>query len=175
MVKKAAQRILLCGFMGCGKSSVGQALAFRLKWNFLDTDTMIEKRSGMTIPQIFEQFGEEEFRRMERELAAQLGKRKNTVISTGGGFLMQEETVKNFRESSGGFESIVMLDCSFETCYRRIKSSDRPLVRNHTKEELREIFDRRRERYLSVSDLVVSNEEIISTAVEQMLLEIPVM
>ena len=175
MVKKAAQRILMCGFMGCGKSSVGQALAFRLKWNFLDTDTMIEKRSGMTIPQIFEQLGEEEFRRMERELAAQLGKRKNTVTSTGGGFLMQEETVKSFRESSGGFESIVMLDCSFETCYRRIQTSDRPLVRNHTKEELREIFDRRRERYLSVSDLVVSNEEIISTAVEQMLLEIPVM
>ena len=53
MVKKGVQRILLCGFMGCGKTSVGQALSFRLKWEFLDTDAMIEKRQGRKIPEIF--------------------------------------------------------------------------------------------------------------------------
>ena len=53
MVKKGVQRILLCGFMGCGKTSVGQALSFRLKWEFLDTDAMIEKREGRKIPEIF--------------------------------------------------------------------------------------------------------------------------
>ena len=48
--RRAVQQILLCGFMGCGKTSVGQALAFRLRWDFLDTDALIEKRTGMSIP-----------------------------------------------------------------------------------------------------------------------------
>ena len=50
--RRAVQQILLCGFMGCGKTSVGQALAFRLRWDFLDTDALIEKRTGMSIPEI---------------------------------------------------------------------------------------------------------------------------
>lgn len=50
---KGVHQILLCGFMGCGKTSVGQALSFRLRWEFLDTDAMIEKREGKSIPQIF--------------------------------------------------------------------------------------------------------------------------
>ena len=86
MVKKGVQRILLCGFMGCGKTSVGQALSFRLKWEFLDTDAMIEKREGRKIPEIFAQDGEAAFRQMEAQTAASLGRRRNTVISTGGGF-----------------------------------------------------------------------------------------
>ena len=56
-VNRAVQQILLCGFMGCGKTSVGQALAFRLHWDFLDTDAMIEKRQGRSIPEIFSQDG----------------------------------------------------------------------------------------------------------------------
>ena len=70
MVKKGVQRILLCGFMGCGKTSVGQALSFRLKWEFLDTDAMIEKREGRKIPEIFAQDGEAAFRQMEAQTAA---------------------------------------------------------------------------------------------------------
>ena len=54
---KGVHQILLCGFMGCGKTSVGQALSFRLRWEFLDTDAMIEKREGKSIPQIFSQQG----------------------------------------------------------------------------------------------------------------------
>ena len=150
MVKKGVQRILLCGFMGCGKTSVGQALSFRLKWEFLDTDAMIEKREGRKIPEIFAQDGEAAFRQMEAQTAASLGRRRNTVISTG-----------------GGFEAIVFLDCSFETCYRRIQTSDRPLVRNNTKEGLEEIFNARREKYLSVADVVIQNEGIISSTVEE--------
>ena len=55
--RRAVQQILLCGFMGCGKTSVGQALAFRLRWDFLDTDALIEKRTGMSIPEIFAEQG----------------------------------------------------------------------------------------------------------------------
>ena len=85
---KGVHQILLCGFMGCGKTSVGQALSFRLRWEFLDTDAMIEKQEGKSIPQIFSQQGEPAFRQMEQQVARGLGRRKNAVISTGGGFLM---------------------------------------------------------------------------------------
>ena len=65
---KGVHQILLCGFMGCGKTSVGQALSFRLRWEFLDTDAMIEKREGKSIPQIFSQQGEPAFRQMEQQV-----------------------------------------------------------------------------------------------------------
>lgn len=168
-MEKGARRIFLCGFMGCGKTSVGQALSFRLHWDFLDTDSMIEKREKKKIPQIFAEKGEAAFRKMEEETAAILGKRKKAVISTGGGFLIHPETLKALRESSNGYETIVFLDCSFETCYRRIKSSDRPLVKNNTKEQLEEIFKNRREIYKKEADIVVKNEGIISAAVEDIL------
>lgn len=109
------------------------------------------KAGGTKDPRNFAQDGEAAFRQMEAQTAASLGRRRNTVISTGGGFLMQPETVKALRENGGGFEAIVFLDCSFETCYRRIQTSDRPLVRNNTKEGLEEIFNARREKYLSVA------------------------
>ena len=164
--RRAVQQILLCGFMGCGKTSVGQALAFRLRWDFLDTDALIEKRTGMSIPEIFATQGEQSFRQMEQQAAAMLGKRRHTVVSTGGGFLTREQTVQALRQN-GGFEAVVFLDCSFETCYRRIQTSDRPLVRNNTKEGLEEIFNARREKYLSVADVVIQNEGIISSTVEE--------
>ncbi len=175
MSKRGTRQILLCGFMGCGKTSVGQALAFRLKWDFLDTDAMIEKRQGCSIPQIFEQKGEEQFRRMEEETARLLGKRRNTVISTGGGFLMREQTVQALRSCADGFETVVFLDCSFETCYQRIKHSDRPLVRNNSREKLEQIFEQRQARYRQVADVVIPNEQLISQTVEEILSQVAIL
>ena len=151
---KGVHQILLCGFMGCGKTSVGQALSFRLRWEFLDTDAMIEKREGKSIPQIFSQQGEQAFRQMEQQVARGLGRRKNA------------ETVRALRESAEG-SSVVFLDCSFETCYERIRSSDRPLVRSNTREQLYEIFLNRQQRYREVADLVIRNEQLVSQTVEE--------
>lgn len=175
MAQKGIQQILLCGFMGCGKTSVGQALAFQLRWEFLDTDAMIERRQGISIPEIFAEQGEGAFRRMEEETARMLGRRRNAVISTGGGFLTREETVRALRENSGGFEAVVLLDCSFETCYQRIKNSDRPLVRNNTREQLEQIFIQRQERYRRAADFVISNEDFVSRTVEKILSTVPIL
>ena len=161
--------------MGCGKTSVGQALAFQLRWEFLDTDAMIERRQGISIPEIFAEQGEGAFRRMEEETARMLGKRKNAVISTGGGFLTREATVQALRENSGGFEAVVLLDCSFETCYQRIKNSDRPLVRNNTREQLEQIFCQRQEQYRRAADFVISNEDFVSRTVEKILSTVPIL
>ena len=170
---KGVHQILLCGFMGCGKTSVGQALSFRLRWEFLDTEAMIEKREGKSIPQIFSQQGEPAFRQMEQQVARGLGRRKNAVISTGGGFLMREETVRALRESAEG-SAVVFLDCSFETCYERIRSSDRPLVRANTREQLYEIFLNRQQRYREVADLVIQNEQLVSQTVEEIVRQLAI-
>ncbi len=163
---KGVHQILLCGFMGCGKTSVGQALSFRLRWEFLDTDAMIEKREGKSIPQIFFAAGRTSFSSDGTAGRPGTGSQKNAVISTGGGFLMREETVRALRESAEG-SSVVFLDCSFETCYERIRSSDRPLVRSNTREQLYEIFLNRQQRYREVADLVIRNEQLVSQTVEE--------
>jgi shikimate kinase len=82
---RAASRIVLTGFMGSGKSTVGPLLAAKLGWTFIDLDTEIERRTGLTVPQIFADRGEASFRKEETAaLAAVLG-RTRTVIALGGG------------------------------------------------------------------------------------------
>ncbi len=80
--------IILTGFMATGKTVTGKMLADRLGYEFLDTDDLIVKRSGMSIAEIFDKKGEADFRRMERELARELGDKEGLVVSTGGGLMM---------------------------------------------------------------------------------------
>ena len=168
------QNLILCGFMGCGKSTVGRRLAKLSGREFIDMDSFIEEQQGMSIPEIFAKQGEQSFRQMEQQAAAMLGKRRHTVVSTGGGFLTREQTVQALRQN-GGFEAVVFLDCSFETCYQRIKDSDRPLVRANSREGLEQIFLQRQQRYREVADLIVPNESLVSLTVEQILRELPIL
>ncbi len=83
------ETVLLVGFMASGKSSVGKELASRLGWDFEDFDTAIEARAGKTVTQIFSEDGEDEFRRLESDVAEELLTRKNTVVASGGGWPAQ--------------------------------------------------------------------------------------
>lgn len=87
------KNIILTGFMGTGKTTVGKILAEKLGRDFIDTDQLIEKRQGMSIPEIFSKMGETAFRRMESEIARELGQREKLVISTGGRFMLDPENV----------------------------------------------------------------------------------
>ncbi|HBT96782.1 MAG TPA: shikimate kinase [Desulfobulbaceae bacterium] len=86
--------IVLTGFMGTGKSTVGKLLAARLGWRFADTDALIEERQGQSITAIFAKQGEAAFRQMEAALARELAGKENLVIATGGKFMLAVENVQ---------------------------------------------------------------------------------
>ena len=87
---KLKGNIYLIGFMAAGKSKVGQLLAAKLEWNYIDTDTEIEKQAGLTITEIFEVKGESSFRNLESEVIDRVSKLDKHVISLGGGAIIDK-------------------------------------------------------------------------------------
>jgi shikimate dehydrogenase/shikimate kinase len=118
--------IILIGFMGSGKTSVGIKLARSIEYQFLDTDAYIEAQYGGSISKIFATEGEEKFRSLETECLRQLKENlKGYVISTGGGMPMLEENSKLLREIG----QVVFLKTSKEVIYERLKEDKtRPLL-----------------------------------------------
>jgi len=88
----------MIGLMGAGKSNLGRRLATAMDMPFIDTDTEIETAAGCTIDEIFEQFGETEFRAGERRVIARVLRGEPAVVATGGGAFMDKETRKRFRK-----------------------------------------------------------------------------
>jgi shikimate kinase len=119
------ENIVLIGFMGTGKTSLGKQVATRLNYEFLDTDQLIETQTGLSIPAIFEVHGEAYFRRLESEIAVRLSTVSRKVISTGGGFPLNPSNIDVMRRQ--GF--VVLLQASPEVIYHRVKDqAERPLL-----------------------------------------------
>ncbi|HKO20529.1 MAG TPA: shikimate kinase [Acidobacteriaceae bacterium] len=111
------ERLVLTGFMGAGKSTVGRMLAERLGWEFLDLDALIETRSGLTVPQIFANHGEAQFRQLESQaLASALG-RRNIVLALGGG--APEVLTNRLLIEQTPATATVFLDAPFSTLFDR--------------------------------------------------------
>ena len=124
------RNIALTGFMGCGKTAVGRVVAKVAGFEFLDTDQFIEEHVGKSIPRIFEEHGEETFRRYEREVVVRLAERENTVIATGGGLLVDAENMDTMKQ----YAMVFCLWASPESIWRRVKGqSHRPLLRPKTR------------------------------------------
>jgi shikimate kinase len=140
--EKNGRPIFLVGFMGAGKTTVGQVLASRLKRNFFDLDTVIEHRAGKSIQQIFSDLGEPEFRRIEREAIESCRELKNAVIALGGGAYIPEEN----RNALSGIGTTIWLDCPLEICLERVSGDEtRPLL--GAEAEMRALLDKRRPAY----------------------------
>lgn len=139
--------IILCGFMGCGKSTVGRELARRLGRRFIDMDEYIESREGVKIADIFRLCGEDDFREREHAAVLELAKMCGAVIAAGGGALAFERNVEPLRNSG----VLVYLNLGFDECYGRIAQSDRPLVQSNSREHLEIIFKKREGLYRSVA------------------------
>lgn len=142
--------VFLCGFMGCGKSTIGRLAAKKLGCGFCDTDDLIVRTLDMTIPDIFAQKGEPFFRKTEAEIVKSLCG-KTTVAACGGGAMLNPDTAKAAKESGS---AVIFLDVPFEMCYERIKDdTNRPIVMNSTKEELKKLYNDRRSIYISNSTI----------------------
>lgn len=123
---RSIRNIALCGFMGTGKTAVGRLVAEQLHFAFLDTDTVIEARAGKAIAQIFEEQGEVAFRELERRIVSELAQRDRTVISTGGGLVVDPLNLASLKEHA----VVVCLWASPETIWLRVKNQNhRPLLK----------------------------------------------
>jgi shikimate kinase len=120
-------RVILIGFMCSGKSTVGSLLAGRLDWEFVDFDQEIEGAHNLTIAEIFRDYGEEHFRRLEAELTEVVEDRRRVVLAPGGGWVTQPELALRLRDNS----LTIWLRVQPDTVYRRHRLQgdvERPLL-----------------------------------------------
>jgi shikimate kinase len=130
-------RIILIGFMGSGKSTVGKLLATSLDYQYLDTDTLIEKQEAMSVADIFAKNGEAYFRALESGVVKSLNGYENTVIATGGGMPVFENNMDLLRQAG----VTVFLQVGVHTIYDRIsKDKTRPLVTANTEANLKDFI-----------------------------------
>lgn len=146
--------IVLCGMMGCGKTTVAAELE-KFGYKVVDTDALIVERHG-EINKIFDRFGEERFRAIEAEITAEVAKKyKNAVISTGGGCVLRQENVKNLKASG----AIFYLRARAETIIERLKGdTTRPLLKGGLKERVNSILAVRSGIYEGVADFVIDTD-----------------
>jgi shikimate kinase len=151
------KNIFLCGFMGCGKTTVGQALAEKLGMTFIDMDRQIENTQGESVSDIFKNHGEAYFRALETKTAKELSLMNGVVVATGGGAVMSSENVEAFK--SGGI--VVLIDVPVEVIALRLHDdTTRPLLKKPDKNEvMRSLYLERMPIYRSAADFTVSNSD----------------
>ncbi|MBP3391060.1 MAG: shikimate kinase [Clostridia bacterium] len=145
--------LILCGFMGSGKTAVGKALAAQYGMELIDTDSLIEKNENRTIAEIFANSGEPYFRGLETKLIKELATKKNLVISLGGGLAANRENhpyLKNLGK-------VILLDCGIEETLKRIEGDKtRPLTANG-RQDIINRYNFRKPIYEEVADITVDS------------------
>ncbi len=150
--------IVLIGFMGCGKSTVGKELAAVLKFSFCDTDALIEATYEKSISKMFEEDGEAYFRNAETELLKKLSAEADgIVLATGGGMPMRKENAKLLRDIG----NVIFLETKIEDILERLqKDTGRPLADGVDKENrLRLLYEERLPVYRAAADYCVDTEQ----------------
>lgn len=153
--ERRIENLALIGFMGTGKSSVGRLVAGMLHFTFLDTDHVIEARAGKSIREIFEQSGEPLFRQLERNVVEELTRRKQTVISTGGGLPVDPANLASLKSHA----LVVCLWASPEKILERVRDHDhRPLLNEPDPlERIRQLLAER-EIFYRQADVLLNTE-----------------
>ena len=152
------RRLVLTGFMGAGKSTIGRLLASRLNWTFLDLDAHLESRTNATIPQLFERHGEAHFRRLESSaLASALGQ-NHTVLALGGG--TPEELTNRLLLEQTPATFTIFLDAPFPTLFDRCILQDiaRPVLADPAAAQLR--FQKRHPLYRRLANLTIDTADL---------------
>ncbi len=167
--------IVLVGIMGVGKSTIGKRMAQYLDIPFIDADKEIEKAAGMSIEDIFDQFGEEAFRSGEKKVIKRLMGEGQKILATGGGAFMNEEIREDIKE--GGVS--VWLDADLEILMKRVqRRSDRPLLKEEDPEAvMKKLLDERNPIYaladVKIESRTVSRDVIAGELIDLLAEELP--
>lgn len=157
-LRNQMENIILIGMPGCGKSTIGAILAKKLNKTFIDADREIEKKAGITIPEIFQNAGEDEFRALESEVLKELGKRSGLVIATGGGCVTRNENFPYLHQNG----TIVWLQRDIT----QLPTDGRPLSKAG---KLQEMYTIRMPLYKLFADLAVDNSTTPEDTAEQII------
>lgn len=135
--------IILTGFMGSGKSTCGKMLSDIKGMNFIDTDSLIEEKTGITIAEIFTSYGERNFREIESNIIEEVSKMDGCVIATGGGAVISSQNIDNLRKNG----KIIYLHISYDKAMERTGKNieTRPLI--HKGNDTKKIYNERQELY----------------------------
>jgi|TARA_B110000467_G_C18217497_1_gene421085 shikimate kinase len=161
-------RIFLIGYMGSGKTSLGEKLAYKLEHEFIDLDAYIEKEEGRTISQIFEEDGEDYFRKLERVYLHRIIDKEDVIISTGGGTPCFFDNMEQMNE----YGKTIYINMHPKALIPRLKSSavTRPLLEGKDEKEMLDyIFQslRERERYYNKAHKVVTGYNLTAQKLEK--------
>jgi shikimate kinase len=157
--------ITFCGMMGSGKSIIGKKFAKIINFNFLDTDSLIENKTGKSINQIFSESGEIFFRKLEEKYISKILLRENYVFSLGGGVMNSVKLRNIIKKNSFN----IYLEVENNILIQRLDSSrNRPLIKStNLKNKLNELIQKRQGFY-SKADLIIKNDLKISDAINKL-------
>lgn len=165
-MNKRKSALVLCGFMGCGKTTLGTALAQKLGYAFADTDEMLFRETQMTLAQMFAIGGEAYFRDCEHEIIKKAAQLSETVISTGGGVMTFERNARLLAQHA----EIIHIHRDFDACYEIIQNrKNRPIAGQKTREEMQRMYDSRLDAYERYASFTLHNsstpEEALRTLI----------
>lgn len=151
--------IVLTGFMGTGKTTVGKLLSKQLDYEFIDTDHLIEQRAGKTITEIFKEMGEPAFREMEAAIARELSARQGVVISTGGRLMLDPENAAALSRTGRVFCLVATPEEIFERVTKNTDTNVRPLLSvSNPMERIVELIQERQADYGRFAQIVTSDK-----------------
>ena len=163
--------LYLCGFMGCGKSTIGEAAAKKLGIPFVDLDKHIEEKSRKNIADIFRTYGEEHFRELEAECvlsASEILSRNNSggIIALGGGAILKKENTAVINK----YGLSVYIDVEFNTCYERIKNDPkRPIADGKLQVELETLYEMRKDIYSQKAKQTIDGNTTVENITERLI------
>tara|TARA_B100001996_G_scaffold145439_2_gene110739 strand:- start:1425 stop:1922 length:498 start_codon:yes stop_codon:yes gene_type:complete len=154
--------------MGSGKTSIGKKLSKMMKFSFVDTDFLVEEKTGVDIPTIFEHEGEKGFRDRESKVLKELSNSKNTVIGTGGGIIISKKN----REIITKLGFVVYLTANVkELVYRTEHDKNRPLISDENAEnEIIRLLNERKEYYEKCSNMTISTDNYDTVKISKVII-----
>lgn len=155
--------IVLIGFMGAGKTTVGELLSHKMQLPFIDLDKTIVEKENLSIPEIFSKYGESYFRNLEH-IALSTYINRNIILATGGGIIENPNNIRILKKNKLN----IWVDANIDTVYNRIVGdNNRPNAHDKSFEEIKKLYNSRISRYNEIAYIKVSNEHDVTLSVQE--------